>query len=184
MDMAKEEKKTLMDFTTEEKLTAKGVAAKDVEYDLTASLLKAAAFRTSEEAVTDMEIRRNGVYYFTVHIHPISDADTRKARKQATVYGKNGRGKIDRTVEKDFNTAKYHSLLIYFATTEEDKRNIWGNKEVMAKYDILEPWETIDWLLAVGEKDQILDEVLKISGFDDGDDEEENASSPEEYAKN
>lgn len=183
MDMAKEENKTLVDFTSEEKLTAKGVKPKDVEYDLTASLLKAAAFRTSEEAITDMEIRRNGVYYFTVHIHPISDADTRKARKQSTVYGKNARGKLDRSVEKDFDTAKYHSLLIYFATTEEDKRNIWGNKELMAKYDIMEPWETVDRLLAVGEKDQILDEVLRISGFND-DDDEENESSPEEYAKN
>ena len=151
---------------------------KAAEYDLVTSLLEAAAFRTSEDAITEVEIKRGGKYFFTVHIHPISDRDARKARKKATVYMPNPNNRKLPPIEKDFDSAAFHSLLIYYATTDEDKQKIWGNKTVMDKYDVLEPHETVDVLLQVGEKLEIVDIIMDISGLDDEE------ATPEDYAKN
>ena len=181
--MAKNEEKkdiTGLDIATANLAEAKGVKKKDVEYDLTASLLKAAEFRTSEEAITEVEIKRNGVYYFTLRIHPISDTEARRCRKKATTYQPNPQGRKLPPIEKEFDSAKFNSWIIYTATTDEDKQKIWNNPALKEKYDILDPVETVDVLLAVGEKVAIVDTVLDISGMDP-DLEEVN---PEEYAKN
>lgn len=177
-----ENKKDLIGFdvATANIAETKGTTLKDVEYDLTTALLSAAAFRTSEEAITEVEIKRNGKYYFTLHVHPISDSDSRKARKKATTYMPNPNGRKLPPIEKDFNSAIFHSNLIYAATTAEDQAKIWNNRAVMDKYDIVDPIDTVDTLLAVGEKLEIVDVIMDISGLNPDVDEVE----PEDYAKN
>lgn len=154
---------------------------KEAEYDLVSSLLEAADFQTDENNVTEVEIKRAGKYLFTVHIHPISDPDARFARKKATIYMPNPNNKKLPPIEKDFNNSKFSSWLIYLATTEEDKAKIWGNAQVMAKKGLMEPWESVDALLTMGEKRKMLDLVTSISGMDD---EEGEFIDQEEYAKN
>lgn len=156
---------------------------KETEYDLVSALLEAADFKTDENNITEVEIRRAGKYLFTVHIHPISDPDARFARKKATIYMPNPNGKKLPPIEKDFNNSKFGSWLIYLATTEEDQAKIWGNPQVMAKKGLMEPWETVDALLNLGEKRSLLDKVTSISGMDD-DEEGEEILDQEEYAKN
>ena len=173
MTTKNEEKK---DLTGLETATNK----KDAEYDLTTALLKAAEFRTSEEAITEVEIKRNGVYYFTLHVHPLSDADARKARKKATTFMPNPQGRKLPPIEKEFNSALFNSQLIYMATTTEDQNKIWKNPALSYKYDILDPIDAVDLLLAVGEKLDLVDVIMDISGM--GGDVEE--ATPEEYAKN
>lgn len=153
---------------------------KDAEYDLTTALLKAAEFRNSDEAITEVEIRRGGVYYFTLHIHPISDTEARRCRKKATKFMPNPNNRKLPPIEKEFDAAKFNSLIIYTASTQEDREKIWGNPKVMDKYDILDPVETVDLLLAVGEKVDLVDTIMDISGMDPNDEE----VTPEEYAKN
>ena len=135
------------------------------EYDLVTALLSAANYR---DDITDFEIRRNGVYYFTVHIHPISQDEARQARKQATPTKK----KRDGTLPEP-NSTIFNSKIIYAATTEEDRQKIWGQSAVMQKFGLMEPYESIDILLTMGEKSRLLDEVMNISGMneDDVDDE-------------
>lgn len=151
---------------------------KEAEQDLVTSLLAAAEYVTDE--ITEVEIKRAGKFLFSVHIHPISDPDTRFARKKATTYMPNPANKKLAPVEKDFNNAKFSSWLIYLATTEEDQQKIWGNPAVMQKLGLMEAWESVDKLLSVGEKRALLDEVLKISGLDDDAD----PMDDEEFAKN
>lgn len=151
-------------------------AQADAEYNLVEALLEAADF---ENDVTPVEIRRGGKYYFTVHIRPISDEETRTARKKATKMVKNPAGKRLPKIEGEFNDVVFNSWLIYLATTDEDKKQIWGNRQVMEKFDIMEPWQTIDRLLTFGEKVALADKVAEISGMDD-----EDEMSDEEYAKN
>jgi hypothetical protein len=86
-------------------------------------------------------------------------------------------------IEKEFNNTKFTSWLIYLATTEEDQQNIWGNPAIMQRKGLMEPWESVDVLLSVGEKRALLDQVFKISGLDDDDNDEETMDD-EEYAKN
>lgn len=140
---------------------------KDAEYDLVTSLLSAAEFRTSEENIVEAEIVRKGKYLFSVNVHPIGDEDTRFARKKATVMMPNPENKKMPPIEKEFNNAKFKSWVIYLATTEEDQNKIWNNSEVMTKFGLKEPWESIGVLLTGGEKNRLFNLVTKISGFDD-----------------
>lgn len=156
---------------------------KEAEYDLVSALLEAAEYKTNENNITEARIERGGKYLFTVHIHPISDPDARFARKKATIYMTNPNGKKLPPIEKEFNNSKFGSWLIYLATTEEDQAKIWGNPQVMTKYGLMEPWETVDILLNLGEKRELLDQVTSISGMDD-DEEGEEILDQEEYAKN
>lgn len=155
---------------------------KEAEYDLVSSLLEAAEFKTSEDNITEAEIKRGGKYLFSVHLHPISEADARIARKKATTYMPNPNNKKLPPIEKEVNSSKFTSYLIYFATTEEDQKKIWGNSAVMQKYGLMEPAETVDVLLTYGEKQKVADLVGKISGMDD--DDEDEVMDEEEYAKN
>lgn len=146
---------------------------KEAEMDLVTSLLTAADFKNAEDQITEVEIKRAGKYLFSVHIHPISDPDARFARKKATIYMPNPVNKKLAPVEKDFNNAKFSSWLIYLATTEEDQQRIWNNPAIMQKFGLMEPWESIDVLLTMGEKRALVEQVTKISGLDDDDDDEE-----------
>lgn len=153
---------------------------KEAEYDLVKALLEASDFKTAENSITEAEIKRNGKYLFTVHLHPISEPDATMARKKATVYMPNPNGKKLPPIEKERNTAKFNSWLIYLSTTEEDQNKIWGNRAIMEKFGLAQPYESIDCLLTLGEKQKLVELVTDISGLDDDEDE----IDQEEYAKN
>lgn len=153
---------------------------KEAEYDLVKALLEASEFKTDEDAVQEVEIKRGGNYLFTVHLHPINEPDATMARKKSTVYMPNPNGKKLPPIEKERNTAKFNSWLIYLATTEEDQEKIWGNRAIMEKFNLAQPYESIDCLLTLGEKQKLVELVMDLSGLSD--DEEE--INEEEYAKN
>ena len=155
---------------------------KEAEYDLVKSLLEAAEFKVAEDNVTQVDIKRSGKFLFSVNLHPISEPDARLARKKATLYMPNPNGKKLPPIEKDFDSSKFNSWLIYLATTEEDQKKIWGNPAVMQKYSLALPVETIDVLLTLGEKRKLADLVTDISGMND--DEEDENMDQEEFAKN
>lgn len=156
---------------TEEKKSVTGLDQasnrKEAEYDLVSSLLSAAEYRTNDNNITEATIVRGGKFLFAVNVHPLSDEDTRFARKKATVMMPNPENKKLPPIEKEFNNAKFKSWLIYLATTEEDQKKIWGNSQIMQKYNLQEPWESIGILLTGGEKNRLFNLVTKISGFDD-----------------
>ena len=151
-------------------------SVQDAEYNLVEALLEAADYSND---VVNAEIRRKGKLLFTVHVRPLGDKETRKARKKATTMLANPGGRKLPKIEGEFNPELFNSWLIYLATTDEDRKLIWGNKTVMAKYDILQPVEMVDILLKSGEKDNLVELVAKISGMDDSD-----AETLEDYAKN
>lgn len=155
---------------------------KEAEYDLVASLLEAAEFKTSEDNITEAEIKRNGKVLFSVHLHPISEPDARFARKKATTFMPNPNNKKLPPIEKELDSAKFSSWLIYLATTEEDQQKIWGNPQIMQKYGLAQPVDSIDVLLTYGEKERLGNLVGEISGMLDDDDDE--TMTAEEYAKN
>lgn len=170
---------------TEEKKNVTGLETatnrKEAEYDLVKSLLESAEYKTSEESITEVEIKRGGKFLFAFHMHPLSDSDSRIARKKATSYMPNPNGRKLPQIEKEFDSSKFNSWLIYLATTEEDQQKIWGNPAIMQKYGLMQPVESIDILLTLGEKRKAADLVISISGLDD---EEEETIDEEEYAKN
>lgn len=156
---------------------------KAAEYDLVTSLLEAASYKTSDDNITEAEIKRNGKYLFSVHIHPLSDTDARFTRKKATIYMPNPNNKKLPPIEKDFDEAKFKSWIIYLATTEDDQQKIWGNPAIMQKFSLAQPVESIDFLLKYGEKEMLSNLVTDISGMEDEKSDEE-ITDEEEYAKN
>lgn len=153
---------------------------KDAEYDLVAALMEAANFRADEDLITTVDICRGGRFLFSVNIHPIGDDEVKVARKRATTMMPNPQNRKLPKIEKEFNANLFNSLIIYAATTDEDKKNIWGNRAIMDKYNLVEPHDSINVLLTVGEKSALTDKVIEISGMDPEDDEVTN----EEYVKN
>lgn len=154
----------------------------EAEKDLLTSLLEAAEYKTAEDNITEAEIKRRGKLLFSVHLHPISEPDARVARKKATTYMPNPNNKKMPPIEKEYNHAKFNSWLIYLATTEEDQQKIWGNPALMKQLGLNQPVDAIDALLTIGEKQKLADLVTDISGMND--EEDEDAVSNEEYAKN
>lgn len=152
----------------------------EAEYNLVESLLTAASFKESADNVSSVDIKRSGVYLFTVHIHPISDKDTAFAKKKATKMGPHPNNR-KMQIAKEVLDYKLTSWLIYLATTEEDQKKIWGNPEIMSKFNLMEPWEAVDVLLTVGEKNKLAGIIAEISGMDDDDDE---SMDDIEFAKN
>lgn len=146
---------------------------KEAEYDLVTSLLKAASYKTDEDSISTVKIKRNGVFLFKVRVHPISDADVRSAQKYAGIYKPNPTNKKLGTVKVDTDNAKLSSWIIYLATVEEDQQQIWGNPAIMKQFNLAQPWESIDQLLMNGEKADLLEEVLTISGMNDDDEDED-----------
>lgn len=161
----------------EEKQNVTGLDAavdrKEAEYDLVTALLEASSFKTAEDSITEATIARNGKFLFMVRIHPIGDNDVRQAQKQAGIYRDNPTNKKLGKVKVDSDAAKLASWLIYLATVDEDQEKIWGNKQVMGKFGLMQPWETIDYLLKKGEKDKLLEQVFEISGMNDDEDDEQ-----------
>lgn len=149
------------------------------EYDIVEALLKAANFRNDEDMVTTAEIRRNGEFLFEVNIHPIGDDEARALRRKATTYMTNPVNPKLPRVEKFFDQGKFNAMIIYEATTEKDKKRVWGRPEIMERFNLVEPWEAVNILLTVGEKNNLSDEVLKISGWED-----DIVKKEEEYVKN
>lgn len=145
------------------------------EYDLLESLLMAAA---DNEALTPVKIARNGVHRFTVHLHALSEKDRETARKAATNYMANPAGKHLPQIAKDKDDALFHSYLIYYATSEEDKKKIWGQQKVKEKYNLARNVETIDYLLNAGEKEAMIELIAEMSGYGT------NNITTEEFAKN
>lgn len=158
----KNEKKTVTGLDT-------ATNRNDAEYDLLSALFAAADYKNNE--IHSVDIKRNGNVLFTIRMHPLSDTESRTARKNATTYAPHPNGAKYGRIEKEFNNSEFGSWLIYLATVEEDQRNIWGRSEIMQKFGLQRPFESIDVLLTMGEKKKLLDLVTDISGIGDDDDE-------------
>lgn len=157
---------------------------KEAEYDLVKSLLSAMDYKEDEQSIVEVELRRNGVFLFTVHLHPLSDDDIRFARKKSNVYVPNPNNKKLPMIVKETDETKLKSWVIYLATTEDDQQKIWGNKAVKDKAGLMENYESIGVLCTAGEKNALFNKVCEISGLDDDLEPDEETMDEEEFAKN
>ena len=177
-------KNDVLDYEENEEVRPTGLP--DVimnEEDLIKGLLEAADFDTAEETMQPIEIKRNGKLLFTFRIHPLSEKEMMKLRKQATPLINNPAGRGLPKIEGDMNVAKFRSLKIYAATVEEDREKTWDNPKLKAALkakgkDIIENWEIIDHVFMGGEKFAVSEAIDDISGYNI------EQLGPEEYAKN
>jgi hypothetical protein len=82
-------------------------------------------------------------------------------------------------VPREFNSAKFNSLVIYTATHPDDKKAIWDNKDLWQKANVVTGWQLVDKVLKRGEKEKCIELIEGLSGYAD-----EDAESTEETLKN
>ncbi len=123
------------------------------------------AMDTMEE-YESFPVARNGKKLFSFRVRGLDDEETERCRTEATKMVKNRRlGGI--TVPTEFNAAKHNSLLIVTATHPDDKKFLWDNKDLQKKAMAVTPWQVVDKVLKPGEKDQVIELIEKLSGYDE-----------------
>ena len=144
------------------------------EMDILSGLLAAADYKTSEENFQKIEIARNGKVLFAFTIRPLSEEEYNKCREKHTKYVRNRNVGI--RVPDGVDTDAYRSELIYHATIDEDKKNVWGQKKAWDALDVLNGPQLISKVLLAGEKNAICEKIDEISGY--------NSDNTVEFAKN
>ena len=125
-----------------------------------------------------VEVKFRGVM-FRFRVRPLSEREYDTCREKATTYNKNKRFGGMKLPEKT-DTVKYHTLLIYKATVDEDRARLWDNKELWNVADALTGTDMVDILIpTAGKKQQVVDLIEELSGFND-----EAVSAYEETVKN
>ena len=147
------------------------------EGDFIQGLLAAADYKTDE--TQRIEIVRNGTLYFAFSIRALGEEEYNRCKTKHTKYGRNKQLGIK--LPEDTNTVKYRSALIYEATVQSDRENLWDNKKIwdalnQKGFQIMNGLDVIEYTLKSGEKDRIIEAIDKLSGYD--------SDNLEEVAKN
>ncbi len=151
------------------------VQNEDVILQDVAGVLEAMETITTYEV---FEVVRDGKKLFSFRVRGLDDSEFEKCRDQATKVAKDRRlGNL--AVPREFNSAKFNSLVIYTATHPEDKKVIWDNKDLWQKANVVTGWQLIDKVLKRGEKEKCIELIEELSGYTD-----EDAESAEETLKN
>jgi len=124
------------------------------------------------------EVVRDSKKLFSFRVRGLDDSEFERCRDQATKVAKDRRlGNL--AVPREFNAAKFNSLVIYTATHPDDRKVIWDNKDLWNKAKILAGWQLVDKVLKRGEKEKCIELIEELSGYSD-----EDAESTEETLKN
>ena len=124
------------------------------------------------------EVIRDGKKLFSFRVRGLDDSEFEKCRDQATKVAKDRRlGSL--AVPREFNSAKFNSLVVYTATHPDDKKAIWDNKNLWQKANVLTGWQLVDKVLKRGEKEKCIELIEALSGYAD-----EDAEATEETLKN
>jgi len=108
---------------------------------------------------------RNAI--FTFRIRALSEREYDSCREKCTKYQKNRRLGGMRLPEKT-DTVGYHTLLIYTATVKEDKEKLWDNKKLWEAVNAVTGTDMVDILIpTAGKKQSIVEEIERLSGFDE-----------------
>jgi len=123
------------------------------------------------------EVVRDGKKLFSFRVRGLDDEEIERCRDQATKSVKDRRlGNL--AVPKEFNSAKFNSLMVYKATHPEDKKVLWDNKDLWKKANVVAGWQLVDKVLKRGEKEAVIELIEKLSGYD------EEGETTEETLKN
>lgn len=151
------------------------------EKSLVKALLEAADYKTgNEDSIKKIFVKKqSGETLFSQNKRIIRKVKYKRQAKKATKQIPNPAGPKYPKISGERSTTEYHNNLIYTATVDEDKQRIWGNNDIKQKFNIFDDADCVDILLNAGTKSKIVDEVLKLSGFDG-----EDIVDEEDYIKN
>ncbi len=107
---------------------------------------------------------------FKFTIRPLSEKEYDKCKKKHTKYIRNKSLGIH--MPENTDSVKYRDQLIYEATIPEDREKLWDNRKVWDALrnqglQIMNGLDVIEYALKAGEKDAVIDEIDKLSAFED-----------------
>ena len=141
----------------------KNTLIRQYEDDILGGLIAAASYKDDEQENALIQIIRNKKIVLEFHIRPMGEDEYLKCRKDNTTYRKNKQ--VGTRVAESVNTSRYRAQLIYKATVEEDRANIWANHQAWSKLACVNGIDLVDVVLKAGEKDMILEKLDEISGY-------------------
>ena len=146
------------------------------EEDFIQGLIDAAGYASEE--TQHIEIIRDGKKFFEFDIRPLSEEEYDRCKKKWTKYVRNKQFGMKLPEETD--NVKYRDSLIHTATVEADRNKLWDNKKVWEALrakglQIMNGLDVIEYCVKAGEKDEVLECIDAVSGYD---------SNVEEVAKN
>lgn len=108
--------------------------------------------------------------YFKFTIRPLSEREYDRCKKKHTKYIRNK--SLGIKMPEDTDSVKYRDQIIYEATIPEDREKLWDNKKIWdalrnQNLQIMNGLDVIEYALKAGEKDAIVDEIDKLSGYGD-----------------
>lgn len=108
--------------------------------------------------------------YFKFTIRPLSEKEYDRCKKKNTKYIRNKSLGIH--MPENTDSVKYRDQLIYEATIPEDREKLWDNRKVWDALrnqglQIMNGLDVIEYALKAGEKDAVIDEIDKLSAFED-----------------
>lgn len=138
------------------------------EEDFIQGLIDAAEFASEE--TQQIDIIRKGRLYFSFHIRPLSSQEYEKCKKRHTKYVRNKQ--LGMKLPEDTDRIKYQSAIIYEATVDEDRKELWDNRKVWKALNkkedrVMNGLDVVELTLKAGEKDKILEAIDKLSGYED-----------------
>ena len=123
-----------------------------------------------EDLTKTIEVSLGAKAKFSFRIRPLSEKEWDKCRERNTKYQKNRRLGGMRLPDST-DTTGYHSDLIYTATVAEDRAKLWDNKKLWNAVGALTGTDMIDKMIPyAGKKQQIIEQIEQISGYNDDDD--------------
>ena len=117
------------------------------------------------------------------HINPLTESEIRQDYNAATKWRPASRETGWQRVPRETDEAMFKGLVIYRATTPEDKKRYWENPELLRAYGVVSAWELIHKILRPGGVLQAFNYINEINGFKDEGEIEEllpNSSGPAE----
>lgn len=138
------------------------------EEDFLQGLIDAAGY--AEEERQRIEIARGGKLLFAFSIRPLSESEYNSCKKKHTKYVRNR--SLGVKMPEDTDSVKYRAALIYKATINEDKEKLWDNKKIWEAlrekgHQIVSALDVIEYSLKAGEKDEVIDCIDRLSGYND-----------------
>lgn len=122
------------------------------------------AYADIQDDIVTIDIARKGGVLFSFDIRGLSEKQYNDLQDMATKF-KNAKNLGGVKVAEETNVTKFRSLLIYHATTEEDRKRVWNDKSVWKELNALNGIDVIDKVLKAGEKSAIIDKIDEISGY-------------------
>lgn len=128
-----------------------------------------------------IEVVRNGKKLFAFRVCGLSQEEIEMITKKSSIYTKTRAGLRGRD---DFKESEFNSRVIHMGTHPDDSQALWDNKEARKAIGAMSPLIMIDKVFKPGEKLDIANRIMRLSGLDENGDPIQQEQEKDDLVKN